>query len=133
MLSLVYTTYTFLCAAFLDFGLIISLAPLARPFKPQHPRPFLALDKKHIPCYYCYPELNMRTPSFASLALAASALVAIVSANDLDPIIIKGSSKSIAYFVNSLNLLLISGSFLLQNSSTKVMALNCKVILIRLR
>lgn len=75
----------------------------------------------------------MRTPSFASLALAASALVAIVSANDLDPIIIKGSSKSIAYFVNSLNLLLISESFLLQNSSTKVMALNCKVILIRLR
>lgn len=53
----------------------------------------------------------MRTPSFASLALAASALVAIVSANNLDPIIIKGSSKSsIACFVYSLKLL-ISESF----------------------
>lgn len=35
----------------------------------------------------------MRTPSFASLAVAASALVAIVSAKDLDPIVIHGSSK----------------------------------------
>lgn len=35
----------------------------------------------------------MRSPSFASLAVAASALVAIVSAGDLDPIVVKGSSK----------------------------------------
>lgn len=51
----------------------------------------------------------MRTPSFASLAVAASALIAIVSAADLDPIVVKGSSEcSIALFVE---LLLISKFF----------------------
>jgi hypothetical protein len=36
----------------------------------------------------------MKTPSFTSLAVVASALVSTVSAADLDPIVIKGSSKS---------------------------------------
>lgn len=42
----------------------------------------------------------MRTPSFASLAVAASAFIATVSAADLDPIVVKGSSECpITYFI----------------------------------
>lgn len=75
----------------------------------------------------------MRTPSYASLAVAASALAAIVSAADLDPIVVKGSSKCpiTTLCLPPYELLLIF-MFLLQNSSSKAMALNCKATLIQL-